>query len=196
MPEPTPSVAPAPQAKSNEAFAAPQVAQQQAVGTLAMSGAPQDGAGMIAPSPMPGYQVVPEGSYDFAAAGSSASLSISAGNFYTVAVIDNGSGAHIVLLKDPSNSNMAKSLLVLYNLSGLATTHMKTADGAQAVISDVGSDTLGSIVVNPISVELAAFSDASIAAFPAELERGAAYSLFVMGSADSPSAYWIPSVTQ
>ncbi|MCA9835258.1 MAG: alginate O-acetyltransferase AlgF [Trueperaceae bacterium] len=142
------------------------------------------------------YQVVPEGSYDFAAAGSSASLSISAGNFYTVAVIDNGSGAHIVLLKDPSNSNMAKSLLVLYNLSGLATTHMKTADGAQAVISDVGSDTLGSIVVNPISVELAAFSDASIAAFPAELERGAAYSLFVMGSAGSPSAYWIPSVTQ
>ncbi|MCB1518369.1 MAG: VWA domain-containing protein [Hyphomicrobiaceae bacterium] len=64
MPEPTPSVAPAPQAKSNEAFAAPQVAQQQAVGTLAMSGAPQDGAGMIAPSPMPGYQVVPEGAGD------------------------------------------------------------------------------------------------------------------------------------
>ncbi len=142
------------------------------------------------------YQVVAEGSYDFSAAGSSQNLSISAGNFYTVAVIDNGSGAHITLIKDASNSNLAKSLLMLYNFSALETAQMKTADGAQAVISDVGADNLGSVVVNPISVDLAAFGSDMIASFPAQLERGAAYSLFVMGSADNLSAYWIPSVTQ
>ena len=158
------------------------------LGTLGFS---ELGFGGISP-----YQVITEGDYTFSAAGSSQSLSMVAGNFYTVAVIDNGSGAHIKLIKDASNSNMAKSLLMLYNFSAFESAHMKTADGKQAVIADVAAETMGSVIVNPISIDLAAFGPDLIDSFPAQLERGAAYSLFIMGSADEPSSYFVPSVTQ
>ena len=144
------------------------------------------------------YAVVTEGSYDVSLAGVTSTLEVAAGNFYTVALVDTGAGASVVALKDPSNTNLAKSLLILYNFSDVAAVDMKTADGAQTVVSGVAPMSVGSIVVNPVAVDLAAFggSDVIESFSGIALERGAAYSMVVLGGADSMSAVWVLSVTQ
>lgn len=103
-------------------------------------------------------------------------LELSAGRFYTVVVTD---GAN--LIEDPSLSNRAKTLLLLYNLSDEAVT-LKTADGSTEVIPEVASGLSGSVEVNPITVALGVFAgDTAAETFDElQLERGAVYSAFVL----------------
>ncbi len=134
------------------------------------------------------YKVVLAGSYDLTAAGLSGSVSVEAGNYYSV-VLSND----VSVMKDPQNTNLAKTMLVLYNVSDSGAVAMKTADGSTAVIEGVDASSMNSILVNPIQVDLAAFEGTtSINSFAGlSLQSGAVYSMVVMGSADSLTANWV-----
>ncbi len=134
------------------------------------------------------YKVVLAGSYDLSVAGLSGSVSVEAGNYYSV-VLSNS----VSVMEDPQNSNLAKTMLVLYNVADSGPVAMKTADGSTAVIEGVDAASMNSILVNPIEVDLAAFAgESSINSFAGlSLQSGAVYSMVVMGSADSLTANWV-----
>jgi alginate O-acetyltransferase complex protein AlgF len=137
------------------------------------------------------YKVVTQGTRTVTLGDNSQDLEVVAGKFYTLAITASG----ITIIEDASSSNRAKALLSLYNLSDLPNVDLKTADGKTDVLTGVTPGTQKSIEVNGITVDLAALSDTEIQAFPGiKLERGAAYSVMVLGGA-TPSAIWIPSVT-
>jgi alginate O-acetyltransferase complex protein AlgF len=129
------------------------------------------------------YQIVPQGAHEGLFGGIAAALEVAAGNFYTVVV----AGGKPLLLQDPVNGNLTKTLLILYNLSDLATVDMKTADGSTAVITGVTSQTLNSILVNPIEISLAAYVENQLVqAFnDLSLKPGATYSMIVTNPADA-----------
>ena len=140
------------------------------------------------------YVVVPEGQREAAlGAGDATSFDAVAGGFYTLAALDGGS----TVITDPINRNLAKTLVSIYNLCGAEQVSLRTADGATTVVDGVAAGQVGYRAVNPISVDLAAFmGDQSVQAFPGlQLERGAAYSVFVMGAAAAPVAVWVRNTT-
>jgi alginate O-acetyltransferase complex protein AlgF len=138
------------------------------------------------------YRVVIQGTRTLTAGDISQDLSVVAGKFYTLAITADG----VLVLEDASSTNRAKALLSLYNLSSLATVDLKTADGKTDVLLGVTPGTQKSIEVNGITVDLAALSEGNeIQAFPGvKLERGAAYSVFVLGG-ETPTAIWVQSET-
>jgi len=140
------------------------------------------------------YVVVPQGERQasFGASGS-APFTVSAGSFYTVALATQG----VVLLDDPINTNLTKSLLVIYNLSDIASISLRTADGATTIVDGVAPGTVGHRAVNPLEVTLAAWSgDAAIQAFDTlKMERGEAYSVFVMGTGSDVTAVLVANTT-
>lgn len=122
------------------------------------------------------YQVVTQGANTLTAGPVTSTLELSAGRFYTVVLTDSAN-----LIEDPSLSNRAKTLLLLYNLSDEAVT-LKTADGSTEVIPEVASGLSGSVEVNPVAVALGVFSgETAVETFDeVQLERGAVYSAFVL----------------
>ena len=140
------------------------------------------------------YQVVPQGDYTASFGDAALTVTIEAGKFYSLAFTPTGVSA----LEDPVNGNMTKTMLVLYNLSDVASVDMKTADGSTAVVPGVAAGTQSSILVNPIAVDLAAFAnDDAVDTFAGlNLQAGAVYSLVVMGGADDLSASWTASQVQ
>lgn len=128
-------------------------------------------AGAVSP-----YRVVLQGSAELSAGSVTSALEVEAGRFYTFVVTDEA-----VLLEDPTLQNRAQALLLLYNVSAEPVS-LKTADGTTDVIPAVAPGEVGSIEVNAISVAFGAFSgDVALATFDeVQLERGAAYSTFVL----------------
>ena len=128
-------------------------------------------AGTVSP-----YRVVLQGSAELAAGDVTSTLEVEAGRFYTVLLTDEAT-----LLEDPALQNRAQALLLLYNVSAEPVS-LKTADGATDVIPEVAPGAVGSIEVNAISVAFGAFAeDAALSTFDeVQLERGAAYSTFVL----------------
>lgn len=122
------------------------------------------------------YRVVSQGTAELSAGSVTEALELSAGRFYTVLLTDGAA-----LIEDPTLQNRAQALLVLYNLS-TEPVNLKTADGSTGVIPEVAPGEVGSIEVNPISVAFGAFSgDSALQGFDTvQLERGAAYSTFVL----------------
>ena len=139
------------------------------------------------------YRVILEGTTSITMSSAEQDFTVEAGNFYTVALTQNG----IKVIEDTVNENRAKALLTLYNLSDIPTVDLKTADGATDVILGVMPMSENSIEVNGISVALGVFSEGEALQLfdEVKLERGAAYSAFVMGSADSPTVIWVQSET-
>ncbi len=134
------------------------------------------------------YQALAAGSYEANLAGQQATLVLESGFYYTVAVLNTG----IRLMQDPSNGNLAKTMLVLYNFSDSPSVDMKTADGSTPVIGGVAGSSMANILVNPIQVDLGAFAGtASVDSFKGlSLYSGAIYSMVVMGPADALKASW------
>lgn len=141
-------------------------------------------------SQMSPYRVVIQGNRSLKAGDISQDFEVSAGKFYTLAITDTG----VLVLEDASSANRAKALLILYNLSSLPTTDLKTADGKTEVLMGVAPGEQKSIEVNGITVDLAVSSDGKeIQVFPGvKLERGAAYSVIVL---DASTAIWVASET-
>lgn len=144
--------------------------------------------GEIAAGTVSPYRVVLQGSAELAAGSIGSTFEVEAGRFYTVALTDEAA-----LLEDPTLQNRAQALLLLYNLSA-EPAELKTADGATDVIPAVAPGAVGSIEVNAIAVAFGAFAgDAALAAFDeVQLERGAAYSTFVLPDG---AAVFVQSVT-
>jgi alginate O-acetyltransferase complex protein AlgF len=139
------------------------------------------------------YVVVPMGQRSMAlGAVAAADLNVSAGSFYTVAL---GSGG-VVTLEDPINNNLAKALLVFYNLSDQPVS-LRTADGGTTIVDAIAPGEQGHRAVNPIEVALAAWGDGgAITSFDTmQLERGAAYSVFVLGSGAEAEAVFTKNTT-
>ena len=138
------------------------------------------------------YRVVIQGTRSIKIGEISQDLEVVAGKFYTLAITSNG----VTVLEDASSSNRAKALLILYNLSNLPIVDLKTADGKTEVLMGVAPGIQKGIEVNGITVDLAALSEGTeIQAFPGvKLERGAAYSVFVLDG-ETPSAIWVQSQT-
>lgn len=125
------------------------------------------------------YRVVVQGEYEL---GETDPLDIEAGGFYTIA----STPAGIVVLPDAVNSDRAKALLVFYNFSELPDLDLKTADGSVAVISGLAPHHAGDVQVNPIAIDFGVFANDTRLALIEDpgLQRGAAYGIFVFGSAD------------
>ena len=140
-------------------------------------------AGTVSP-----YRVVLQGSAELAAGDVTSTLEVEAGRFYTVLLTDEAT-----LLEDPALQNRAQALLLLYNVSA-APVSLKTADGTTDVIPEVAPGAVGSTEVNAIAVAFGAFSgDAALSTFDeVQLERGAAYSTFVL---PGDTAVFVQSVT-
>ncbi len=104
---------------------------------------------------------------------------------------------NISLVEDPSNSNRAKTLLTLYNLSSSEAIDLKTADASVDVILGVSPLSVGNIPVNPIAVDLASFSgEEQISEYAGlRLERGGIYSAIVMDGSDSLTSIWVLTKT-
>ncbi|WP_202630437.1 alginate O-acetyltransferase AlgF [Deinococcus alpinitundrae] len=126
------------------------------------------------------YVVIPQGDFTAKVGSVSTKLKVEAGKFYSV-VAD---GAKLNILTDPSADNRAKALLVIYNLSKVASIDLKTADGKTAVVSGVKPGQSGSRAVNGITVDLAAFSGTKALGTlkGVKLERGSAYALVLTDS--------------
>ncbi len=139
------------------------------------------------------YRVVIQGDRAIQAGLLSQEFSVEVGKFYTVAVTPDS----ITILEDKANENRAKALLSVYNLSDIETVDLKTADGATDVILGVAKGSESSIEVNGISVALGVFSNGqALHTFDeVSLERGAAYSTIVLGTADRPTVIWVQSET-
>lgn len=143
------------------------------------------------------YRVVLQGEASLQAGAISHDFTVEAGKFYTVALVSNSGEASVFVLNDEANTNRAKALLVLYNLSDIASVDLKTADGSTPIVVGVAPNSEASIEVNGITVDLAVFNaDASLESFAGvKLERGAAYSAIVMGTADDTTVIWVQSAT-
>jgi alginate O-acetyltransferase complex protein AlgF len=139
------------------------------------------------------YRVVPQGLRKVVAGDVSQEIEVQAGKFYTLALMTKG----VVVLEDASSTNRSKALLLLYNLSDLPTIDLKTADGKTDVLLGVTPETETSVEVNGITVDLAVSSQGQeLQAFPrVSLERGAAYSAVVVGTAEAPTVIWVQSET-
>ena len=152
-------------------------------------------AGKVAFGEASAYVVVPQGDReaDFAGKGKQG-FAVAAGGFYTVALTPGG----VVVVNDGTNTNLAKALVSLYNFSGKPTLDLKTADGATTVVAGVAGGTAGSRAVNPLTVGFVATSGADVLYTQPQvtLDRGAAYSLIVMGPPEKPTGAWVKSATK
>ena len=150
--------------------------------------------GVVGPAEASPYRVVAKGERAVQIGAARADLSVAAGSFYTLA-LDGGGQVHAVT--DPTNTNLARTLLVLYNFSEAPSAALKTADGGTEIIGGVAPDGHESRVVNPLKVDLAAFvGDQAVGTFAGlSLGRGAAYSVIVTGAADAPKAVWVQNQT-
>jgi alginate O-acetyltransferase complex protein AlgF len=151
-------------------------------------------AGSVAFGQASAYIVVPQGEREAAVGGATSKLTVAAGGFYTVALTASG----VTVVADGTNSNLAKALLSVYNFSGKPTLDLKTADGAQTVVAGVAGGAAGSRAVNPLTTGLLVTSGAETVWTqpPVTLDRGAAYSLIVLGPPEKPSATWVKSSTK
>lgn len=96
-----------------------------------------------------------------------------------------------VFEQDCFNSQL-KALVSVFNLVDGATVSLKTADGSQSVIDNVGANASGHREVNPVKASLAVYNGATklADAKPVTLERGKTFSLFVTGSTSQPVLIW------
>lgn len=126
------------------------------------------------------YRVILSDTYSLTTEEINQTIEIEAGKFYSLALRADDA----LLIEDTSNTNRAKALLNLYNLSELSHVDMTTADGQIEVLMDVSPMDFKSIEVNGITVDLAVLANGeSLAVFEKlALERAAAYSAIVFGN--------------
>ena len=125
-----------------------------------------------------------------------ADVQVTAGAWYTVVLT--GTGDRVQVLQDPTNTNMAKALLVLYNLTETPGAVLKTADGTLEVIPAVASMGSGDRAVNPLKVDLAVhLGERQLQVFLAvELSEGLGYSVVVIGAAGQEQAVLLTNETR
>jgi len=134
------------------------------------------------------YIFLAPGSYPAKIGSASQNVPLQGSKCYTAALEQ--SGVHL-FEQDCFNSQL-KALVSVYNLVDGATVSLKTADGSQSVIDNVGANASGHREVNPVKASLAVYNGATklADAKPVTLERGKTFSLFVTGSTSQPVLIW------
>jgi len=127
-----------------------------------------------------------------------ASLEVVAGSFYTVALIPDGDSGRLLIIADTANTSRARALVTLYNFTTIPAVDLKTSDAVTTVLQQVAPNSSSSLIVNPITVTLAAFAEEAVIGEVHEvrLERGAAYSVIVTGTPEAPQTTWVQSTTR
>lgn len=129
------------------------------------------------------YDTLAEGTHTISVNDLTTDLTTEIGGFYTVVLMPED----LVVIEDLPLEDPAQARVFLYNLSTLDAIDLRTADGATDVLPGVAQGSSSSIEVNPADVTLAVFHQGELVQeLPGlQLERGAAYGVFVMGDADS-----------
>lgn len=138
------------------------------------------------------YQVVREGSKVLEASGKKMTLSLEAGNFYTVALVN----GQWIVNQDKTASSLTKSRVSFYNFSD-SSASLKTADGKLTLFNEFDHNQYDMMQVNPVKVQLAVFVGGKKLALPeVQLEANTAYSIVVVGSGSGLQAVWVNNSTQ
>lgn len=122
------------------------------------------------------YYVFPKGEVKASFEEASTTLKVESGKFYTLVL----SKDKIVPLTDPTNTNGAKALVTLYNLSKTPEAVLKTADGKITVTeTPAKSGALSSRVMNAVKFTTAVYSGDTKIMDGQELalERGKSYAV-------------------
>lgn len=129
------------------------------------------------------YDLLAEGTHTISVDELTTELTTDVGGFYTVVLMPED----LLVITDTPLEDPAKARLFLYNLSTLDTIDLQTADGDTEVLTGVAAGSSSSIEVNPADVTLAVFHQGEVLQelSDLQLERGAAYGIFVMGDSES-----------
>lgn len=140
------------------------------------------------------YRPVAPDIYQFSAGSLEQELIPVSGRYYTIALLP---GA-VVVLEDPAHTDPARAQVFLYNLSTIPRVDLATADGKTAVVAGVAPRASGMVVVNAVSARLAVRGAGSQVAAIGDLglSRGSSFSVFVLGSASSPSVFTLRAAVQ
>ena len=108
------------------------------------------------------------------------------GVYYTVLVTTNT----LAIVEDTAHTRPDRAQIVLYNVSGVDSLSLRTADADATVIPDVSTGSSGTAQVNAVPVELALFRGGERLEILGDLglTRGQSYSIFVSAAGDSGSA--------
>ena len=130
------------------------------------------------------YAILPD-IYTVRAGGAEQEVVPQSGTYLTVACSSTG----ITVFTDPPHTNPAKAQLFFYNMTPAAPLDLRTADGKTTVIAGVKTGESAQVVVNAVTVSLAVFKGPALVKSVGSLtlQRGASYSVFLMGDAASPS---------
>lgn len=149
--------------------------------------------GKINPLAASAYLILPEGRHNAVVNKDSQSVQFTAGKYYTLLL----KGEKIQVLEDDRNTNRAKALITLYNLTDTRNITLRTADGKATVFKEVEIGQNKSQAVNGIKVALSVLNGSAVVqAFKeTQLERGASYSVFVVGNKGQYKAVWLQATT-
>ncbi|HUR41957.1 MAG TPA: alginate O-acetyltransferase AlgF [Verrucomicrobiae bacterium] len=135
------------------------------------------------------FTFLPPGTYTVNAGGSQAQATLKADRYYTAALVN----GKLQLLDNARYGNRMKALVMVYNLVGDAPLALKTGDGKTTVVEPVAPGATGQREVNAIKAQFAVYKGEQrlAQARPVTLERGRAFSLFVVGTAAQPTPVWV-----
>jgi alginate O-acetyltransferase complex protein AlgF len=140
------------------------------------------------------YRPVAPDIYQFSAGSLEQELIPASGRYYTIALLPDA----VVVLEDPAHTDPARAQVFLYNFSTLPRVDLATADGKTTVVAGVAPRAFGMVVVNAVSARLAVRSAGSPLKPVGDLglARGSSFSVFVLGSASSPSVFTLRAAVQ
>ncbi|MEZ5583495.1 MAG: alginate O-acetyltransferase AlgF [Candidatus Competibacteraceae bacterium] len=101
------------------------------------------------------YQVVQEGERVFQSGAKNQSLTIKAGNYYTIAVLGQGEAQQIVPIQDSVSDNPAKCGVLFYNLSDRPSASLRVPSRDVDVIAAVSPGEGKLREVNALDIDLA-----------------------------------------
>ncbi|AJQ93021.1 alginate O-acetyltransferase AlgF [Gynuella sunshinyii] len=136
------------------------------------------------------YVYLPPGNHALNSSAGHLNATLEADQYYTVVVVP---GQPLTLIKDQPLGSQRKALLSFYNLLDQNELSLKTTDGSTTVFSATAFLQSANVEVNAIKVSLTAYlNDARLLdAEPVSLQRGRAFSLFAVGTADQPRLVWV-----
>ena len=127
----------------------------------AAEGGPVDvslGANSFSKVAFPGisaYQIVPQGAHSAKLGGDETDLTITAGKYYSLAVVEKDGKKEIVQIEDPQIKNPAKALITFYNLSDAPAAALYAAAQKADIFPAVKTGDKASREVNALTIDVA-----------------------------------------
>lgn len=100
------------------------------------------------------YQIVPQGSHSAKLGDDATELTIAAGKYYSIAVVEKDGKKHIIQIEDPQIKNPAKALITFYNLSDAPTAALYAATQKADIFPAVKTGEKASREVNALTIDV------------------------------------------